>query len=102
MAPVSINVEDAGKYKEQVRGLFISAIVFACVGFLSKLAAAAGLSGFDPIKIIESQLVNPLGSKLQVARVASIINFLLDSLISLAVVLVAIGVGLINGYFDKA
>ena len=100
MPEVSINEKDAGKYKEQVRGLFISAIVFACLGFLSKLAGAAGLSALDPVKMIESQLVNPLGSKLHVARFASVVNFLLDSLISLAIILVAIAVGLINGYFD--
>lgn len=100
MTVVSINAEDAGKYKEQVRGLFITAIVFAMVGFFSKLAAAAGLSALDPIKIIETQLINRIGTKLDAARAASIINFLLDSLISLAVILVCVGVGLINGYFD--
>jgi len=100
MTVVSINAEDAGKYKEQVRGLFITAIVFAFLGFASKLAAAAGLSALDPIKILETQLINRLGTKLDAARAASILNFLLDSLISLAIILVCVGVGLINGYFD--
>ena len=98
---VSLNAEDAGKHSEQVRGLFISAIVFACIGFFSKLAAAAGLSMLDPIKIIDSQLVARVGNKVHAARLASVLNFLLVSLISLAVVLVAIGVGLINGYFHS-
>ena len=98
---VSLNAEEAGKHADLVRGLFITAIVFACVGFFSKLSAAAGLTMLDPVKIMETQLVARAGGKLGAARVASVLNFLLDSLVSLAVVLVAIGVGLINGYFDS-
>jgi hypothetical protein len=85
----------------QVKGLFISAIIFASIGFFSKLAAAAGLSMLDPVKLIQSQLVARAGGKLGAARIASVLNFLLDSLVSLAVVLIAIAIGLLNGYFDK-
>ena len=88
-------------HTEQVRGLFISAIVFAAFGFLSKLAAAAGLSMLDPIKLVQSQLVARAGGQMGAARVASVLNFLLDSLVSLAVVLIAIAIGLLNGYFDS-
>jgi hypothetical protein len=97
MATLNVN---AGEYKEQVRGLFISAIVFACIGFFSKLAAAAGLGMLDPVKMLESQIVTRMGGQTGAVRSASMINFLLDSLISLSVVLIAIGVGLLNGYFD--
>ena len=99
---VSLNAEDAGKHSEQVRGLFISAIVFACIGFLSKLAAAAGLGMLNPIKMLESQITVRMGGQMGAARAASVLNFLLDSLTSLAVILVAIGVGLINGYFNSS
>jgi hypothetical protein len=88
-------------HTEQVRGLFISAIVFAAIGFFSKLAAAAGLSMLDPVKILQSQLVARAGGQMGAARVASVLNFLLDSLVSLAVVLIAIAIGLLNGYFDS-
>ena len=87
-------------YSEQIKGLFITAIVFATVGFFSKLAAAAGLSMLDPIKLIQSQLVARAGGQLGAARIASVLNFLLDSLVSLAIVLIAIAIGLLNGYFD--
>jgi hypothetical protein len=84
----------------QVKGLFISAIIFASMGFFSKLAAAS-LSMLDPIKLIQSQLVARAGGQLGAARIASVLNFLLDSLVSLAVVLIAIAIGLLNGYFDR-
>jgi len=87
-------------YSEQVRALFITAIVFAAVGFFSKLAAAAGLSMLDPVKLIQSQLVARAGGQLGAARIASVLNFLLDSLVSLAIVLISIAIGLLNGYFD--
>ena len=89
-------------YSKAIRGLFISAIIFASLGFFSKLAAAAGLGMLDPIKIIQSQLVSRVGGELGAARIASVLNFLLDSLISLAVVLIAVAIGLINGSFEKA
>jgi hypothetical protein len=85
----------------QVRGLFISAIVFAAIGFFSKLAAAAGLSMLDPVKILQSQLVTRMGGQRGAVRAASVLNFLLDSLISFSVVLIAIAIGLLNGYFDN-
>ena len=86
-------------YSEQIRALFITAIIFASLGFFSKLSAAAGLSMLDPIKLIQSQLVARSGGKLGAARVASVFNFLLDSLLSLSVVLISIAIGLLNGYF---
>ena len=89
-------------YSKQIRGLFITAIILASLGFFSKLAAAAGLGALDPVKLIQTQLVARAGGQLGAARIASVINFLLDSLISLAVVLIAIAIGLINGYFDPA
>ena len=88
-------------HTHQVRALFITAVVLASVGFLSKLAGAAGLSMFDPVKMLQSQLVSRVGGRLGAARVASVLNFLLDSLISLAVVLIAVAVGLMNGFFDR-
>ena len=92
---------DKPDHTEQVRGLFISAIVFAAIGFFSKLSAAAGLSMLDPVKLLQNQLVARAGGQLGAARVASVINFLLDSLVSFAVVLIAIAIGLLNGYFDQ-
>ena len=88
-----------------IRGLFIAALVLAGIGFFSKFAAAMGLSVLDPVKLVQDQLVNRLGAagrdKLPGAiRLASALNFFLDSLVSVAVILIAVAIGLINGYFD--
>ena len=97
---VTLNT-NLGVHSQQVRSLFIAAVVLASVGFLSKLAGAAGLGMIDPVKALESQIARRVGGQLGAARIASVLNFLLDSLISLAVILLAVGVGLLNGYFDS-
>ena len=99
---VPVSVEP--KHAKAVRGLFISAIVFACVGMLSKLMGAMGLGMFDPVSLMKQNVVNVGGKSIPVpgmARVASVVNFLMDSLVSLAVLLIAIAIGLQNSYFDK-
>ena len=88
-----------------IRGLFISALVLAGIGFFSKFAAAMGLSVLDPVKLIQSQLVSRIGAVGReglpgAVRLASALNFFLDSLVSVAVILIAVAIGLINGYFD--
>jgi len=86
-----------------IRGLFIAALVLAGIGFFSKFAAAMGLSVLDPVKLIQEQLVSRIasGNNLPGAiRLASALNFFLDSLVSVAVILIAVAIGLINGYFD--
>ena len=92
------------KHAKAIRGLFISAIVFACVGMLSKLMCAMGFGMFDPVSLMKQNVVNVGGKSIPVpgmARVASVVNFLMDSLVSLAIVLIAIAIGLQNSYFDK-
>ena len=53
---------------------------------------------------MKQNVVNVGGRSIPVpgaARVASVVNFLMDSLLSLAIVLIAIAIGLQNHYFDK-
>ena len=92
------------QHQNAVRGLYISAIVFASVGMLSKLMGAMGLGMFDPVSLMKQNVVNVGGKSIPVpgaARVASVMNFLMDSLLSLAVLLIAIAIGLQNNYFNK-
>ncbi len=82
---------------QHIRGLFIAAIVFACVGFGVKIAQAAGFK--NPLVMLLKQLrLNNLGQS--GVMLASMISNLLESLCSLAVVFIAIAIGLVNGYFD--
>ena len=92
------------QHQKAIRGLYISAIVFASLGMLSKLMGAMGLGMFDPVSLMKQNVVNVGGRSIPVpgaTRVASVVNFLMDSLLSLAVLLIAIAIGLQNHYFDK-
>ena len=66
--------------------------------------AAMGLGMFDPVELMKQNIIKVGGRALPVpgmARVASVLNFLMDSLISLAVLLIAIAIGLMNSSSGK-
>lgn len=101
-------VAATAKHAKQIQSLYLSALVFASVAMLGKLMGAAGLSAFDPVKILSAALGG--GNTLSVtdrakssmrARGAAIITTLLDSLLSLSVLLLCVAVALQNGIFPK-
>ena len=85
---------------KQVKGLYISAFVFACIGMAQKLLTMFNI--VDPVKIAIKMLTEPLHTIPIADRVGKVILGLTDSFIPLAVLLLAVAIVLQNDLLEVA
>ena len=107
------NLDSLGQLSEektkQVRGLYISALVFAALFMLGKILGAVGLGMFNPVLMLSKVFKRP-GSAQESAEakdilstgktsVAALAAVLLDSMLGLSVLLLASAIAVQNDAF---